>query len=188
MKYIVIFMLLVFGCAAHVPTKYFPVGAFSADRELDSFVQSRYGKYLSAMKEPSLVESAQAQYRFLWLPTFNPPMVFRISIQNGKYVFYSKRTAGTGGSYSGRLVDDLVFEIPADLAAKVINKLEQDCQFWALPTKIDKTGLDGSQWVFEATNNGKFHVVDRWSPGAGCLYEVGVELMSLSRLMIFEIY
>lgn len=188
MRYVFLLAVFIFGCALQAPIKYFPSGVFSADEETDSFVQSWYGKHLMAMKEPSLIDSALPQYRFLWLPTFHPPMVFRISVQNEKYLLYAKRAAGAGGYNSGPLVDDKVFEISVEVANKVINKLEQDCTFWTLPTKDGELGLDGSQWVFEAAKGGKYHVVDRWAPDSGCLYEVGVELMSLSKLKISEIY
>ncbi len=39
--------------------------------------------------------------------------------------------------------------------------------FWNLPTlqPSDGTvGLDGAQWIIEGAKDGRYHVIDRWSP------------------------
>jgi len=188
MKIIVPIIILLAGCVSQAPTKYFPDGRLSERENLDFFVQSWYGKHLASMKEPALIKSDAQQYRFTWLPTFHPPMIFRISVEDESYVLYVKRTDGAGGYDPGRIIDNIKHQIPNEVAINTIRKLEDECMFWEQPTKLDTLGLDGSQWIFEASSKGKYHIVDRWSPNSGCFYEVGVELMSLSKLKINEIY
>ncbi|WP_435277121.1 hypothetical protein ACMAZF_09550 [Psychrobium sp. nBUS_13] len=188
MKYIVPIILFLVSCTTQPTGKYFPDGLLSEHEDLDSFVQSWYGKHLASMDEPSLANATNHEYRFTWLPTFHQPMIFRISIEDEKYIFYVKRTDGAGGYDSGRIVDNQKIKIPIETARNIISKLESDCQFWGQPTTLDTMGFDGSQWIFEASKKGRYHVVDRWSPDDGCFYEIGVELMSLSNLKINEIY
>ena len=188
MKSILPILILLAGCVSNEPTKYFPDGLLSERGDLDTFVQSWYGKHLASMKEPTLLGSSTQHYRFTWLPTFHPPMIFRISVEGEKYVLHVKRTDGAGGYDPGKIIDNIKLEIPNEVALNSIQKLEGECKFWEQPTKLDTMGLDGSQWIFEASSKGKYHIVDRWSPDNGCFYEVGTELMSLSKLKISEIY
>jgi len=48
-------------------------------------------------------------------------------------------------------------------------KFEDDIEaikFWDMPTDYfdSSQGMDGSQWILEANVNGRYHVVNRWSP------------------------
>jgi len=43
------------------------------------------------------------------------------------------------------------------------------------PAPNDKVvGVDGAQWIFEASNKGNHHVIDRWSPRNGPVRELGL--------------
>ena len=54
-----------------------------------------------------------------------------------------------------------------------LGKLDQ-VHFWKLPNPVqDQTGTDGSQWVIEGVNKGRYHVVDRWTPQLGPVREIG---------------
>jgi hypothetical protein len=49
--------------------------------------------------------------------------------------------------------------------------------FWSLPSHVnDQTGTDGSQWIVEGVNEGKYHIADRWSPDKGPVRELSVNL------------
>jgi hypothetical protein len=39
--------------------------------------------------------------------------------------------------------------------------------FWGMRTRSGKQGLDGEELIVEGVEDGKYHVVDRWSPDAG---------------------
>ena len=115
-------------------------------------------------------------------------MIFRISVENGSYFLFVKSTNGAGGYEPGKIIENKKLPLSNEIATKLINKLENECNFWQQPSKQDIIGFDGSQWIFEAVTNKKYHVVDRWSPESGCFYEFGRELMALSKVEISEIY
>ena len=51
--------------------------------------------------------------------------------------------------------------------------------------------LDGAQWILEGVRNGKYHVVDRWSPEKGDpVRGIGILALKLGRFKIHseEIY
>jgi hypothetical protein len=59
--------------------------------------------------------------------------------------------------------------------------------FWELVTHEDSvdSGPDGSQWIIEGTKDGKYHVVDRWSPKGGPIRTLGLALaMDLGQMKI----
>jgi hypothetical protein len=61
--------------------------------------------------------------------------------------------------------------------------------FWNTPTLPDAdenaVELDGAQWIIEGIRNGKYHIVDRWSPEAGdAVREIGITALKLGRFKI----
>ena len=57
--------------------------------------------------------------------------------------------------------------------------------FWNLPTLADANGTDGAHWIFEGVRNGKYHVIDRWSPSSGDpIREIGLLGLKLARFRI----
>lgn len=60
--------------------------------------------------------------------------------------------------------------------------------FWELPTKKETLGFDGAQWVIEGLQDGKYHLVDRWTPESGSIRKIGLFLLELSGLKVKKIY
>ncbi len=40
--------------------------------------------------------------------------------------------------------------------------------------------FDGSQWIIELKKGDQYHVIDRWSPTEGAVYELGMMLVGMS--------
>lgn len=57
--------------------------------------------------------------------------------------------------------------------------LDQSC-YWQLRPEIDDSGLDGAQWILEGVKEGRYHVVDRWTPQIGDFREACLYLLKLS--------
>lgn len=129
-----------------------------------------YTDHLRAMKEPSLFalegkKNAPVQYRFLYLPTFSKPIVFRTIISKREPSIRIVRLNGMGGYDPGKI------ELEAEIE---ISKLE----YMALKEALDRAleepvselqkaalaGLDGSQWILESLVNGEYKMQDLWSP------------------------
>jgi len=132
-----------------------------------------YSKHLVSLKEPSLWELSRQDpkvetYRFLWLRTFDRPISIRISVDSrGAVALTTKITNAQGGIEPGRLVQNRTKRLNKDLADWVLGMLEQ-YKFWDLPSYLEpKEGvinLDGARWIIEGVKNGRYHVVDRFSP------------------------
>lgn len=166
-------------------TRYFPSGVLGEDKKLSTFVEEWYSKHLKALKEPSLYELSQKDkdveiYRFLWLRSFHHPISVRIEInKDGTSKLTSKEANGAGGYDPGRLVRNKTVVLDANTTSWFLGRL-MESDYWNLPTleRKDTVGVDGAQWVIEAVKDGKYHVVDRWSPENGAVRSLGIDMMT----------
>ncbi|NPA34886.1 MAG: hypothetical protein GXO48_08175 [Chlorobi bacterium] len=148
---------------------------------------NRYSRHIRAMEEPLLLTLKHDAFRFIWLRTFHNPIVVRIEFWDDSSAFLTwKKTSVHGGYAPGRLV----LRISKELSLKEWNqflKLVEQSKFWELESVELTYGLDGVQWILEGKINGKYHLVDRWSPQdnstikQACLY-----LLRLTNLDIAE--
>ena len=175
----------------------FPEGAFD-DTALSSFVLLWYSEHLAAMAEPVLTridERPAEAYRFLWLRTFHHPVVLRLQDVGGEKTLVVKQTNGAGGYRPGELVVDRTIRVGAE-EWNTFQSLLDAAGYWrAAETDRDEMGGDGAQWVLEAVRDGRYHIVERWSPDErysseenlnfrdACLY-----LLKLSGLAIEPLY
>jgi hypothetical protein len=170
---------------------YFPKGTFGADPAIHYSWADRYSKYLKALREPSLSSRPKSglpeSYRFLWLRTFHKPLSVRFDIgSDGIAILTVKMTNGTGGSDPGRLVENRTRRLTKQQTDRFVDQVNS-VGFWELVTHEDSvdSGPDGSQWIIEGTKDGKYHVVDRWSPKGGPIRTLGLALaMDLGQMKI----
>ena len=150
------------GCA-HLPQpcEYYPNAVFSG------FVANWYGEHLRAMRESSLHVKPRlgiaSTYRFLYLPTFSEPLLFRLEVsENGKAVLVTKRTNGKGGYGAGRLTSSSTTSVsPSQL--EHFRQLIQKLSPRSMPAEVpEMRGLDGSEWILEVTEGDTYHVLSRW--------------------------
>lgn len=147
------------GCA-HLPQpcEYYPNAVFSG------FVANWYGEHLRAMRESSLHVKPRlgiaSTYRFLYLPTFSEPLLFRLEVsENGKAVLVTKRTNGKGGYGAGRLTSSSTTSVsPSQL--EHFRQLIQKLSPRSMPAEVpEMRGLDGSEWILEVTEGDSYHVL-----------------------------
>jgi len=144
-------------------TNEFFAGMAIADRE------GWYGAHLRSLGEPVLCGekgTGQTIIRLTWLPSFHPSVVVRVERHSTRYRLEAKIESGAGGYEPGHLVRDTVTTLSAT-DAEEFERLLEAADFWRLPTvpASDGTvGLDGAQWVIEGLSDGRYHVVDRWTP------------------------
>ncbi len=51
--------------------------------------------------------------------------------------------------------------------------------------KTDEIGVDGAQWIVEGIKDGRYKVVDRWSPEKGAVRALGLTmLLDLAKLKL----
>lgn len=154
---------------------YFPPQTFSSDPEVEKAVVNWYSKYLTAMNEPSLfcTKEKDEVYRISLFPAFGLPTTFRTKLSDGKEFLIFKQVNVKTIIKKDR--DPI--NIPGKLKInKTINFTEtqwkefmsyiKKMSFWTLSTRSDVIGEDGVIILIEGTNEGKYHVIKRWLPGA----------------------
>lgn len=152
--------------------RYFPPGVLGCTDQQEELLTRWYSDQLEALHEPSLwslsgTASKITAYRFLWLRSFHPPVAIRIIINRdwtGSVVV--KMASGTGGSDPGILVRAQTLPVGKHGTALLLARVVET-HFWTLPTRAAPGGTDGAQWVLEGVEDGRYHIVERWSPWMG---------------------
>ncbi len=168
---------------------YFPRENFGNEMSSKHSVAGWYSKHLLAMEEESLLdindEDAEV-YRFLWLRTFDRPILIKIAKTNYKITFSMKELDGTGGNEPGKISNTNEFSLSDDDFCRILDLIDK-ANFWQMPIENDVMGNDGAQWVLEGVKDNRYHIVDRWSPREGDFREVCIFLLKLSGRNIDEL-
>jgi hypothetical protein len=170
---------------------YFPKGTFSDDPGWDLFTAVWYSTHLKALNEPSLLhlssKPSYESYRFVWLRTFRHPVTVRLDITvDGIGELTTKVSDGLGGYMPGEIIENFSRRLTRERTSLFLAGVEKN-KFWELPSYDNSgpLGLDGSQWIIEGVKDGKYHVVDQWTPKTGPIRELGLELaLGLAELKI----
>lgn len=160
----------------------------------DDLHRDWYSKHLAAAGEPSLFERARTGQgdilRFLWLRTFDAPVIVRIEGLRGTAPrLVAVELDGQGGYAPGkvrrRLERSLLPAQSADLRRRLVaqNPLKQ-------PSGSDgcEAGLDGSQWIVERAIGPRYKMVDRWRPETGAVRATGMAMLRLTGWTFADIY
>lgn len=150
-----------------------------------------YSRQLTALQEPSLyamrTERAAEVYRFLWLRTFHHPVAVRVVCKEDGDMIVCKMCAGAGGYEPGRLMLNRSASFSPHQKTQLKALLESS-RFWELPSKDTSFGLDGSHWIVEAVKDGRYHIVDRWSPESGAVRDLGLFFIKAGNFIEEKIY
>jgi len=166
--------------------QFFPPGTLDND--------ARYSSVLKALHEPSLWDLSQQDasaevYRFLWIRSFHHPIAVRLVVRpGGSGWLHVHVTSGQGGYEPGRTIRDRMSWMTNGKTQSLVRAFN-NADFWNLPATNSgapgTVGLDGAQWIFEGVQLGKYHVIDRWSPGPGDpVRGVGMLALELGRFRI----
>lgn len=154
----------------HELHRYFDSGALAILQEMP------LGEYLAS--------DVVAVYRFLWTPTFDPAVVVRVSdFVNGRGKVFSKMAAGQAGFEIGPIVEQRERKISRWRMGR-LRQFTLEHGFWETPATSEESGLDGAGWLFEVAFPGRYHVARRWSPDAGVIHSLGMEMIRVSGLGI----
>lgn len=185
----IVCVMLVAVATMTAQTTYFPKGALSAKERSDNFKARWYSDQLKALDEPSLLEEAKnpslESYRFVWLRTFHHPVAVRLDMKaDGSGVLTTKIASGAGGYEPGKLTKNTSLSLDRESVERFLGQIKSG-GFWDLPSYDTVMGFDGAEWIIEGVKNGTYHVVNRWSPTQGPVYELGSTLaMTLAKLKI----
>lgn len=97
----------------------------------------------------------------------------------------TKIADGTGGSKPGALVVDRTEPLSPE-KAKIAAEKAHRLLFTTVPLRDPSTtGKDGAQWMIEASENGHYRLIERWSPNDGPVRELGLYFLhDLAQLSI----
>ena len=147
-------------------------GVFPIDEKgssgVSAFESDWYGGLLARLGEPSIMAvqtNVFAVYRFTLVPTWGNPVCVRLTISNGVARVEGKRLDGQGGYDPGELVEQGTTAVASE-QLKRFSVLFEKLGFHELKTRDKDRGLDGSEWILEAADAGRYHIVVRWSPTA----------------------
>lgn len=162
---------------------YFPEFAFPKDELVHHFF-SFYTGILVQMNEPSLLSSdkPKVSYRFLWLRSFHPAVVVRVSSEGDKQTLSVKEF----NDRKSQLLVDQTRSLNKQEWADLMKVIDQTC-FWVVPgTTDDLLANDGALWVLEGVDQNYYHVVTRQSPQSGPYRELCLYMLKLSGLPLTE--
>src|SRR5258705_9865415 len=146
----------------------------------DDYVEHRYSRTLRYMEETPLccdVRPLGHVLRFIWLRTFDRPVVIRLDEKsNGTWALHTKIAKGQAGFDGGALQTNTVVTLPAEKVGSLEELLGPSAALWHVPS-ID--GEDGSRWIVEVRNGDFYRYVDQWSPDSGPVREVGLRFIAL---------
>ena len=126
----------------------------------DAFVYAFEEPYIDSVN----YDSDKNWFRITVDPCFRIPYCIIIEKKYNKTYLTSKVTNGHGGYFSGELLFSLT-EIYTDSLYEEVSERLHEVDFWNL--KKDTTcigGFDGENWTFEAIEDGKYNIIDRWVP------------------------
>jgi hypothetical protein len=182
-----------------VGQQYFPEAAFGDQKKSNDFIVEWYSQQLKALQEPSLWETSKSikgqVYRFLWLRSFNHPVVVRLNVNDdGTGTLVTKVGDGQGGYPPGKLIENRTQDLSKQQTQRFLDEVKE-LKYWDLPsreeTNPEVVNLDGARWVVEAVRRVNYKIVDRWSPEKGPIKTLGltmtIELAGM-KLLYQEVY
>ena len=169
---------------------YFGHGCYLASRNIDEipaiikdateYANEWFSEQLYALGESTLYDSSKQVYRFTFIPSFEKPFTVRAEIAPGNKSgkLYFSMCDGPISYYRGDLVKTEERELSQEEVESLLHILEKT-DFWNIPTKDDRSGCDGSEWIFEGIKDGNYHMMYRWSPDDGPALELGLFFIDL---------
>ncbi|MBW1299011.1 hypothetical protein [Aquimarina litoralis] len=164
------------------------------------------GLYMEPMREPLLFNKPYKDeiFRFTWLRSFHNPIIISFIRNNNEYYLtwkeldkeaVSKEAQDTVKELSPKSENDflkLMIKHTKNHTKKVdihnwyrFKKLVNESNYWAMSSKEDKIGLDGSFLYLEyATDNG-YKIVEKWNPDEeGKFYRLFEYLIKFTNIKI----
>lgn len=157
-------------------------GDARADHRFDRFGQCVAALKLRAMGEGPLhpTVDTSATYRLFRLPSFRFPSVVRVAQRNGNWEIIGRLFRMDGWSFTPVAPLWERTRRLSDVEATRLEHLLRALSFWTMPVTVERQGLDGTTWVLEGAQDGRYHVIDRWSPEEPPLVDLGEYLTAIS--------
>ncbi len=177
-------------------TWYFPPGNYAEKKvgdhlHLHKFTNTWYSLTLKNCEEPVLYnyKGLDEIYRVTWLRAFHYPVVFRFQKQGFNFLLTTKVLLERNDEYPDELETNTTTSVSFFKWYKFKSKLAE-ADFWKLDFKdADAEPMDGSRWIVEGVNEGKYHMIERWFPEPelrkACLYLLSISNLKISKRNIY---
>jgi hypothetical protein len=188
-------LILSLGIVVAEQPKMFPPGSLGRDADWDRFTSDQLSGRLRSFKEASIWQASRkhvpgAVYRFMWLRSFHPAISVRLNIAaDGAGVLTTKVSNGccdcppppADAKQKPFLVQTTARRISAPQLRRLLSCVGA-VHFRTPPSRKDSVpGPDGAGWVIEALNDGRYQLIDAWSPPTGDPVNV------LGKFMLFDL-
>jgi hypothetical protein len=113
----------------------------------------------------SCLDERTEAYRFLVIPSFEPPASIRISRQGNENVMVVRQLSSEGVPQNGATA--LKVNVTRPLTDGEWNHFQEllgKATFWSMKATDDRLGLDGVTFLLEGHRPNEYHAVLRWSP------------------------
>lgn len=151
----------------------FPPRTFQQSQVMDDFVRNEFLEQSKAMGEEDISQRVDEPTQIIRL-TLLPAMTFyteaiRIEMSGDRITLTAKRASKSGRQDIGNLSPEKHAELTPQQWSELQAKLAH-ADFWNLPSSEKTIGLDGVFWIVEGVSGGRYHIVNRWSPGSESRY------------------
>jgi hypothetical protein len=126
-------------------------------------------------------------YRFLWLRTFDKPIVVTLtSLGDGQVEVRSKVFSGRSGFDMGRIERHESTTCGPGAAAALMADLDDLLPL--VPEYDGDFGADGAEWMIDGLSGGRYFVVHRWTPESGWVRHMGLRFLEVAGIEGEKIY
>jgi hypothetical protein len=178
-------LVILVGCNSRTErTGFFPDRTFHDDPKRNAAISEWTVAYLNILQEPSLFalsnDSKVQCYRLLLLPSFEGPTAMRLTIKSDDTGTLDVKIMNEPGeNEQARLSESKTMQASQQQVTNFLQLLDK-ANFWCLPVRNERKGLDGSTWIIEGVKDGEYQVVNRWSPEEGAYLEAALFLLELA--------
>jgi hypothetical protein len=106
--------------------------------------------------------AGERAFRFTYLPTFNAPRVVVVRARGKEWVASGKILGGKGGYEPGKVVRTTERKLSQEEVRLLLQRLE-NAGIWESTDKQQR-GTDGSEWLLEAQEAGRYAFHRVWTP------------------------
>jgi hypothetical protein len=180
-------LVILVGCNSRTKrTGFFPDGTFHDDPKRNAVYSEWTVTNLNILQEPSLFalsnDSKVQCYRLLLLPAFEKTTAVRLTIKSDDTGTLDVKIMNRPGENEpARLIESKTIQASQQQVADFLQLLDK-ANFWNLPVRDGRFGIDGATVIIEGVKEGKYQVVQRWSPEEGAYLEAAIFLLEFANL------
>jgi hypothetical protein len=167
-------------------SRYFPSSEFT-NQAYDSVLVPSFEKHLTDLSEPVLYGRPGVHYavRVTWLTPFYGDAVLRIE-DDGNIVGFTYKRRPTVAALDTKKNIDLNGEIPRPAFAKLTSEIQQK-DFFSLSNEQNVIATDGTIWLLEVYDGGRYHAAYRIGPFSTPVQNLGRLAAAMAHITVKDL-